>query len=134
LSGRAIVRPDLQDDADTWSTAEAWIGGKLARTKMRWTRRAPRYFQQFELGIVLFLEGPQARPSGDAPARVDSGRTHMLDQNTRRALHERSLLVMTVTAFDEESAAEALRALAFVKPWTRRRADLGLPAAAGGLR
>jgi hypothetical protein len=96
-----------------WSDVELWMAKLLQTTRLQWRRRAPRQFWQHELGILILLEGPQH-------PRIASAELE------RAAFCERGVVLIQVTEFNKQDAANALRVIGFAEPWNARRRALGL--------
>ena len=107
----------MNAEIDRWSRGEAWIFKKLAATGMRWTRRVPGWFCQYQLGVRIQLAVPGTETAADAACES--------------ALSDQAVMVIRVQEFDEEQASEALRAIALLEPRNSRRRALGLKAIDG---
>ena len=97
----------------TVRSAELWMRAHLSECGADWRARAPGWLWSHERGILIKLV-----VDGVEPVACDE----------HAAFDNRGVLILRVTAFDEDSAVEAMHAVATASPWDERRRAIGLPA------
>jgi len=103
-----------------YNKAENWMGGKLDKTKFKWTRQAMWGYRIFDfwchhLGIAIEVDGPEHEKNKDYDSYRD-------EYNFRRS----GILVFRVRNMNEEDAKAALELINTSDTWSERRQSLGI--------